>query len=43
LALTLSTLPYTIPHQHGERGIDQAVNPGNVTDAPKSSHDVKEN
>ncbi len=25
--------------QHGERGIDQAVNPGNVTPAPKSSHD----
>lgn len=25
--------------QHGERGIDQAENPGNVTPAPKSSHD----
>jgi hypothetical protein len=25
--------------QHGERGIDQAVNPGNVIDTPKSSHD----
>jgi hypothetical protein len=29
--------------QRGERGIDQAVNPENVTDAPKSSHDVKKN
>jgi hypothetical protein len=25
--------------QHGERGIDQAVNPGNVIDTPKSPHD----
>lgn len=26
---------------HGERGIDQAVNPGNMPGAPKSSHDRK--
>ncbi|HEY4318630.1 MAG TPA: hypothetical protein VGN04_13600 [Herbaspirillum sp.] len=25
--------------QHGERGIDQAVNPGNVIDTPKSPQD----
>jgi hypothetical protein len=27
--------------QHGERGIDQAVNPENVTPTPKSTHDKK--
>lgn len=27
--------------QRGERGIDQAVNPENTTDTPKSSHDTK--
>jgi hypothetical protein len=29
--------------QHGERGIDQAVNPENIIDTPRSSHDVKKN
>jgi hypothetical protein len=27
--------------QHGERGIDQAINPGNVTESPKSPHDAE--